>query len=127
MNFEIGDWVSGNSNQGEFVHGYIESLDSLHGMVGIRVIASDNEPAVGKVSIVRQHGVKKLAESVIDTEDGIRSLIDLALMTRDEMWFKALSGQLLMLQAADGQRDEISDALDMSPSLRNRLRFYMTK
>ncbi|MNY75045.1 IDEAL domain protein [compost metagenome] len=45
--------------------------------------------------------VKPLDMSGLDTEAGVRSMIDLALSVRDEQWFNELTSTLLTLQSRD--------------------------
>ena len=70
---------------------YIESIDALQGVARVHVIASDNETAIGRIMEVSSQDVKKLPVSEFDIEDQVKSLIDAALTTRDEQWFKELS------------------------------------
>ncbi|QYR20322.1 IDEAL domain-containing protein [Paenibacillus sp. sptzw28] len=94
MKFEIGEWVQGNTNQGELVHGFIESVDLLQGTVAIYVVASDNETAVGKKVEIREQSVKKLPVTSLVNKQQIESLIDIALSVRDEAWFTELTLKL---------------------------------
>jgi hypothetical protein len=104
MNVEVGDWVSGNTSRGELVHGYVESIDVLRGTVGIRVTESDHEAAIGKEVSVFNGSVRKLPVHPADDESALRNLIDLALLTKDEPWFRELSAKLLSLQSGSGRR-----------------------
>ncbi len=119
MKFEIGDWVSGNTSQGELVYGYVESVDLFKGSVGIRVTESDHESAVGKQISVGSGSARKLPDYAADDESGLRNLIDLALSTRDEAWFRELSAKLVALQQGTGRRRERRHTI--SASVRNRL------
>jgi len=96
--FNIGEWVQGNTQEGELVHGYIETVDPTRGTVGIHVIASDNEESVGTEVEVRRSLVKRLQDSSSYDKEQLNSLIDLALAARDEAWFMELTTQLLALQ-----------------------------
>ncbi|MFF2445519.1 hypothetical protein ACFVSW_00345 [Neobacillus sp. NPDC058068] len=46
--FENGDWVQGRSRDGELIHGYVETIDSVQEIVKVRVVESDNEKAISK-------------------------------------------------------------------------------
>lgn len=118
MKFEIGDWVQGNTNAGELVHGFIETIDVFHGTVGIHVVASDHEIAIGKEIEVRGQSVKKLPITSLDNEDQIKNLIDLALSTRDELWFAELSLKLSSIQHKSNKNGKHHI---VTPSNRNRL------
>ncbi|MDU0202400.1 MULTISPECIES: IDEAL domain-containing protein [Paenibacillus] len=119
MNYQISDWVTATTNQDEMLHGYVESMDVLGGLTRIYVIASDRESTIGKVMEVSNQDVKKLPPSSLDIEEQVRSLIDVALAVRDEMWFLELTGKLLAIQQNESKRSE----RDHLPSLtfKNRL------
>ncbi|WP_129691949.1 IDEAL domain-containing protein [Gottfriedia acidiceleris] len=91
---KTGDWVKGNSIDGELVIGYIESLTILDEIVKVNVITSDNKTTVGKTINMQNKNVKKMPDSKVTNKEQIRFLIDLALATGDEDWFKELSSQL---------------------------------
>lgn len=87
---EIGDWVRGKSGDGELLHGYIESVNSLQDIVKVYVVACDNKGTVGKTIQLPHNWLEKLPVSAVAREESILSLIDLALETRDEQWFLEL-------------------------------------
>ncbi|KQL55535.1 group-specific protein [Heyndrickxia shackletonii] len=99
----IGDWVRGKSSEGELIIGYIESLDTIRGVVKVTVVKCDNKDTITKtISILSKH-VKKLPDSKAINKEQIRFLIDLAILTGDEEWFMALSSKLnSMKQLVDG-------------------------
>lgn len=119
MNYQISDWVTATTNQDEMLHGYVESMDVLGGLTRIYVIASDRESTIGKVMEVSNQDVKKLPAISLDIEEQVRSLIDVALAVRDEMWFLELSGKLLTIQQNESKRS----GRELFPSLtfKNRL------
>lgn len=106
MNFVISDWVVATTNEDELLHGYIESIDVLLGIARVHVIASDRETAIGKTMEVSSQDVKKLPVSEFDIEDQVKSLIDVALTTRDEQWFNELSAKLFAIQQNGTKRGE---------------------
>ncbi|MBB6671360.1 IDEAL domain-containing protein [Cohnella nanjingensis] len=118
MNFEIGDWVMGHTGEGELVQGFVERVNVLQGTLGIHVVASDHEEAVGRAIDVRERGTKKMPEFAFDRAEPILSMIDLALMTHDEHWFNELSGKLRDIRSASGSAEEASN---VPASVRNRL------
>lgn len=67
MKFEIGDWVQGKTVDGEFIHGYIETLDAQQEIVRVRVVQSDHEEAVGKTVAVRSSWLKQLPAAPLQT------------------------------------------------------------
>ncbi|SDM83750.1 IDEAL domain-containing protein [Paenibacillus sp. yr247] len=106
MNFKISDWVMATTNQDEMIHGYVESIDVLQGLVRVYVIASDRESTIGKPMEVSHQDVKKLPVSTFDIEEQVKSLIDVALTARDEQWFFELTGELFAIQRNGAKRDE---------------------
>lgn len=118
MNFEIGDWVMGHTGEGELVQGFVERVNVLQGTLGIHVVASDHEAAVGRAIDVRERGTKKMPEFVYDRAEPILGLIDLALATRDESWFRELTGKLLEIRSGAGS---VAVEDEVPGSIRNRL------
>lgn len=102
MKFEISDWVQAKTRNGEFVHGFIESIDGLQGIAKVFVVRSDNEESVGKTTAVLEHWLRELPSAPLEESGAIHNLIDLALMTRDEQWFKELTLQLSAVSKAGG-------------------------
>lgn len=100
---KIGDWVKGESRNGELIIGYIEAFHTLEGVVQVKVITSDNTEIVGKTIQMLNKKVKSIPVSNIANKEQIRYLIDLALATGDKEWFKELSDKLKsMNQLLDG-------------------------
>ncbi|WP_251552116.1 IDEAL domain-containing protein [Neobacillus muris] len=92
-NFEVGDWVKGETRDGAFIHGFIEVINSLYGTVKVKVVASDNEKNIGK-SLEVVNRVERLPVSDSIAEGELRGLIDVALLTKDQQWFNELSEKL---------------------------------
>jgi hypothetical protein len=118
MNFEVGDWVSGRTGRGELVHGYIEALQPLQGSVVVRVIQSDREAAVGRGVPVRNSAVRKLPDYAAEDVSGLNEMIELALQTRDEAWFRELSEKL---NALNSRSTRTAGKLEVPKAIRNRL------
>lgn len=97
--FEIGDWVMGKSRHGELVSGYIETVDSLNGLLKVHVLESDNVKTIGKSIGIYNKSVEKLPVSNKISQEQVLHLIDLALLTKDEQWFFDLSTKLNELRA----------------------------
>jgi uncharacterized protein YpiB (UPF0302 family) len=91
--FENGDWVQGRSRDGELIHGYVETVDSSQGMVKVNVVESDNEKAIGKSIWILNKRTEKLPDLTVSNESHLLTLIDLALLTKDEQWFMELSAK----------------------------------
>lgn len=91
---KVGDWVRGISNEGEFILGYIASLDDVEGVVTVIIVKRDNKYTTNEaISLFSKH-VNKLPESKAINKEQILYLIDLALLTGDEEWFIELSAKL---------------------------------
>ena len=96
--FENGDWVQGRSRDGELIHGYVETVDSNKGMLQVNVVDSDNEKAIGKSIWILNKRAEKLPDITISNESQLLALIDLALLFKDEQWFKELSAKLVSIK-----------------------------
>ncbi|CAN7472974.1 hypothetical protein [Paenibacillus sp. LjRoot56] len=99
LNVAIGDWVVATTSEDEMVHGYVGAIAWQHGVAFVHVIASDQDDIIGHQIEVKLSSVKTLPISGLDSEDGIRSMIDIALGIKDEMWFMELTDTLLSLQS----------------------------
>lgn len=93
----VGDWVSGTSTEDEKFIGYVESVD-VFGGARVRVTQCDHEAAIGELVDSTLSKMEKLADYVPAEEADLRSLMDLALMTRDQAWFEDLYASLRMNQ-----------------------------
>jgi len=114
---EIGDWVTGKTKNGELIHGFVESTDSLRGTVKVYVVDSDNDIAVGKSIVTLKQWIDVLPVSTFDDEEHMSDLIDLALVTKDREWFAELSAKTVKTKAARTG----GDAGAKKSHLRNRL------
>ena len=96
--FEYGDWVQGRSRDGELIHGYVETIDSIQDIVKVNVVESDNEKAIGKSIWLLNKSAEKLPDLSVNNESQLLSLIDLALLSKDEQWFMELSTKLAAIK-----------------------------
>ncbi|QMV43444.1 hypothetical protein [Cohnella cholangitidis] len=117
MKVEISDWVQAKTRNGELIHGFVEALDSQQEMATVYTVKSDNAESVGKSVVVRERWLRKLPEYSPQDSEAIRSLIDIALMTRDEQWFSELSPALSTLANAEDEQT-IKNAISYSPMSR---------
>lgn len=120
MNFEVGDWVSGHSSEGELVRGFIEAVHASQGTVEIFVTDSDREAAIGSAIALRNSSVRKLPSYTGNDESGLLNYIDMALMTKDEDWFKELSAKLGSVRSRAKRQDS---AASITAKRRNRIVF----
>lgn len=91
---KIGDWVKGESREGELIIGYVDSFTVIEEVVNVNVVTSDNQETVGKTIQMLSKQVKILPDSNVKNKEQINFLIDLALSTGDEDWFLELSAKL---------------------------------
>jgi len=124
MTFEISDWVQANTSNGELIHGYIDSRDEQQGIAKLMVVKSDNEEIVGKVITVREHGLKLLPVTSFDDVGHILNLIDMALSTHDEAWFRELTEKLIPAGSTAKENHSIPR---VHHSFANRLGLYDIK
>jgi len=120
MNYEVGDWVSGHSSEGELVRGFIDAVHASQGTVDIFVTDSDREAAIGGVTSLRNQSVRKLPGYTGNDESGLLNYIDMALMTKDEEWFKELSASLAAVRSRKSRQEAGSGSAAKS---RNRILF----
>ncbi|MFD2615983.1 IDEAL domain-containing protein [Terrilactibacillus laevilacticus] len=93
LQLDVGNWVKATTKKGAFLHGYITKINDTAGTVDVQVLQSDHKVMVGQTITLLKGVVKNLAMSNFN-ESEIRSLIDLALTTRDKDWFMELTKKL---------------------------------
>ncbi|TWI58142.1 IDEAL domain-containing protein [Halalkalibacter nanhaiisediminis] len=103
--FAVGDWIKAESNQGELIHGYIETLNPFQEKVEVQVVVSDNNETIGKKVKLYREQIKKLPTSTPNNKEQIRSLIDVALAAKDKEWFMELTKQLNEIQQDSKQNN----------------------
>lgn len=109
--FIIGDWVQGRSSNGELIHGYVETVDSIQEIVKVKVVESDNEEAISKSIWLQNKRSEKLPDLSVSNESQLLSLIDLALLSKDEQWFMELSLKLASFKEKSKVNYKKSEAL----------------
>jgi hypothetical protein len=108
--FKYGDWVQGRSRDGELIHGFVETIDSIQEIVKVIVVESDNEKAIGKSIWLHNKSAEKLPNVAVSDESQLLSLIDLALLSKDEQWFMELTMKLAAIKKIskmNNKKDEI--------------------
>ncbi|MDQ0245555.1 hypothetical protein J2S09_003132 [Bacillus fengqiuensis] len=98
VRLKAGDWIKGKSREGELIHGYIETIDSLQEAVKVNIVECDNENMIGTTIWLLNNRVEKLPFATTSNEEQILTLIDVALSTKDEQWFMELSEKLRFLR-----------------------------
>jgi uncharacterized protein YpiB (UPF0302 family) len=91
---KVGDWIKGNTKNGELIHGYIEFIEPFNTMVQVKVLKSDNKKLVGRIIKLDEIDIEKQPVSTDFSEGELLNLIDLSLSTREKQWFLELSWQL---------------------------------
>lgn len=94
----VGDWVGGTSMEDEKIIGYVDSMDA-YGTVKVMVTQSDRQEAVGHIVNSKRFKLEKLDEYTPTNESDVLSMMDLALMTRDQLWFDELGSTLRGIQS----------------------------
>jgi predicted RNA-binding protein with RPS1 domain len=117
--FEYGDWVQGRSRDGELIHGYVETIDSIQDIVKVNVVESDNEKAIGKSIWLLNKSAEKLPDLSVSNESQLLSLIDLALLSKDELWFMELSTKLAAIKKISKVNNKKSEYLISGNRLKN--------
>ncbi|MEH7485023.1 IDEAL domain-containing protein [Neobacillus drentensis] len=117
--FVNGDWVQGRSRDGELIHGYVETIDSIQGIVKVNVVESDNEKAIGKSIWLLNKWAEKLLDLTVSNESQLLSLIDLALLSKDEQWFMELSAKLASIKKISKVNNKKSEYLISGNRIKN--------
>ncbi|MFK9095062.1 IDEAL domain-containing protein [Bacillus salipaludis] len=117
--FENGDWVQGRSRDGELIHGYVETVDSIQEIVKVKVIECDNDEAINKSIWLLNKRAEKLPDLPVSNESQLLSLIDLALLSKDEQWFMELSTQLADIKKKSKVNNKKSEVLISGDRIRN--------
>ncbi len=106
MEMKVSDWVQGKTTDGELIHGYIETIDVLQGIVTVQVVKSDNEERVGQIVAVRSSWIKRVPDVSLQDAAIAQNLIDMALATWDESWFMELTESLKSHNQSAARREE---------------------
>jgi hypothetical protein len=114
-----GDWVQGRSREGELIHGFVETVDSIQEIVKVNVVESDNEKTIGKSIWLLNTSAEKLPDLTVSNESQLLSLIDLALLSKDEQWFMELSMQLAAIKKVSKVNNKKSEYLISGNRIRN--------
>lgn len=117
--FENGDWVQGRSREGELVHGYVESIDSIQGFMKVFVIESDNEKVIGKAKWILTKYAEGLPIVKVPSEKELLSLIDIALLAKDKQWFFELTEKLSSIRESSNTKAKKSEFLIKGNRLEN--------
>lgn len=90
-----GDWVSGTTPNDERIIGYVEAGPDANGKVTVFVTSSDRQEAVGRLVQCNPGKISAMSVQEPYLEEELTGLIDLALQTRDEAWFREITGVML--------------------------------
>ncbi|MCA1038072.1 IDEAL domain-containing protein [Bacillus infantis] len=104
----MGGWITGKSRNGELVQGFVEAAVPERDFVTVFVVDSDNPDVIGRKVHIEKKKAEKMKSHYTPSADGIRSLIDTALLTRDKEWFMELSEALKHLEQAGTGNKEIA-------------------
>ncbi|MDF0727088.1 IDEAL domain-containing protein [Cytobacillus sp. S13-E01] len=104
-NHKVGAWIKGKWKNGELFHGFIDSYEPFSRSVKVRVVKSDNEGLEGKTISVIESKIERLGTTITYSREAILNLIDVALLIKDENWFKELSLQLECVNEKEENKD----------------------
>lgn len=91
--FNIGHWVQGKTWDKQRIYGYVINIENPEDIAKVYIVDSVNEELPGRMIRVLSKSLQKVPEQTL-TKAALEQLIDIALLTRDEEWFKRLSKQL---------------------------------
>jgi predicted RNA-binding protein with RPS1 domain len=109
----------GEVQRWELIHGYVETIDSIQGIVKVNVVESDNEKAIGKSIWILNKSAEKLPDVTVSNESQLLSLIDLALLSKDEQWFMELSTKLAAIKKISKVNNKKSEYLISGNRMKN--------
>ncbi|MDT8861319.1 IDEAL domain-containing protein [Alkalihalobacillus sp. MEB130] len=92
--YKPGDWIKGKTRNDEWVHGYIESIESFNPLARVKVLFSDNKNFIGRTIRIDKKDIERQTVLTNYSEGELLNFIDLALSTRDEQWFMELTIKL---------------------------------
>jgi hypothetical protein len=119
---KTGDWVKGKSSEGQLLFGYIESRHEAKELVKIRVVQTEESLIIGQTIDLPFSLITKLSDPSLKSQQEVRSMMDLALQTKDEEWFKELSGMLATLDEKG-----ITEKQEYPAEINNRLNIRHVK
>jgi hypothetical protein len=107
QDIKMGGWVTGKSPNGELVQGFVEAAVPEREFVTVFVVDSDNPEVIGRKVHIEKKKAENMKSHQTPSADGLRSLIDTALLTRDKEWFMELTEALnRMEQAGPGKKEQ---------------------
>ncbi|WP_017727735.1 IDEAL domain-containing protein [Halalkalibacterium ligniniphilum] len=115
--FVIGDWVKGKLKNGELLHGFIQTIDPIKDIIRVHVVACENEDTIGSTIGLPSNAVQLIPNTQVNNEEQIYTLIDLALLTKDEQWFNELTTALKTVEKTNANNKPIASDSNFGSSV----------
>lgn len=97
INFNVGHWVQVKTWDKQSIYGYVINIEKPKDIAKVYIVDSVNVKLSGRMIHVLSKSLQEVPEQA-PTEAAIEQLIDIALLTKDEKWFKQLSNQLCKIR-----------------------------
>lgn len=94
MQFQVGEWVQGETWDKQRIYGYIIKIEDPEDIMKVYIVDSVNKELIGRMIHVLSKSIEKVPDTVVTEEAALEQLIDIALLTKDEEWFERLIAQL---------------------------------
>ncbi|MCP3762364.1 IDEAL domain-containing protein [Domibacillus sp. A3M-37] len=91
--FNVGHWVQGETWDKQRICGYVINIENPEDIAKVYIVDSINKELPGRMIRVLSKSLQKVPEQA-PAKAALEQLIDIALLTKDEEWFKQLSKQL---------------------------------
>lgn len=91
--FNVGHWVEGETWDKQRICGYVINIENPEDIAKVYIVDSINEELPGRMIRVLTKSLQEVQEQG-PTQAALEQLIDIALLIKDEEWFKQLSKQL---------------------------------
>ncbi len=121
QDIKMGGWITGKSRNGELVQGFVEAALPEREFVTVFVVDSDNPEVIGRKVHIEKRKAETMNNDLLPSADGLRSLIDAALLTRDKEWFMELSNALNRIEQAGFAKTEHAAGSGTFPSNEGRM------
>lgn len=95
--FAVGHWVQGETWDKQKICGYVINIENPEDIIKVYIVDSTNQELPGRIIRVLSKSLQEVPEQE-SAKAALEQLIDIALLTKDEKWFKQLSKQLLKIR-----------------------------
>src|SRR5687768_14137859 len=95
--FNIGHWVQGETWDNQKIYGFIIHIEDSESIIKVYIVDSINKKLHGRMIRVFSASLQKGPEQA-PVKAALEQLINIALLTKDEEWFKQLLKQLVEIE-----------------------------